>query len=183
MQISEFTQVDFTRWFTCWIIHFASLNFGFATWGWYHNLEMIPQLGGDFATWFAAAKMEAWAAKWHSCAKGGFHSLFCSCKMGFGLRNFAAAKFRTAWCGCLQTTITSSFQLRFTHRLKCWTPEFPSFKRHIVCIKWTPGSTQNVSNSCCPLEFLHVRFLSFSSFHSWFALAKNYEAPKLELIM
>ncbi|RVW95609.1 hypothetical protein CK203_039069 [Vitis vinifera] len=32
------------------------------------------ELGGDFTTWFAAAKMEAWAAKWHSCAKGGFRS-------------------------------------------------------------------------------------------------------------
>ena len=32
-------------------------------------------------------------------------------------------------------------------------------KRYIVCIKWTPGA-QNVSCSCSPLEFLHVRFLS-----------------------
>ena len=33
-------------------------------------------------------------------------------------------------------------------------------KRYIVCIKWTPGSTRNVSFSCSPLEFLRVRFLS-----------------------
>ena len=44
--------------------------------------------------------------------------------------------------------------------LKSWTPDFPSFKRHIICIKWTPRSARNVSYSCCPLAFLHVRFLS-----------------------
>ena len=30
---------------------------------------------------------------------------------------------------------------------------------------------------------LHVRFLCFSSLHSWLALAKNYEAPKLGFFM
>ncbi|RVW35447.1 hypothetical protein CK203_097220 [Vitis vinifera] len=59
------------------------------------DLQLHSQLGGDFATWFAAAKMEAWAAKWHSCAKA---------------------------------PICTSFQLRFAHRLKHWTPNFPSFK-------------------------------------------------------
>ena len=52
-----------------------------------------------------------------------YTSGFRSCEMAFGLQNF-----RTTWCGCLQTTITSSFQLQFTHRLKRWTPDFPSFE-------------------------------------------------------
>ena len=51
MQISEIAQVDFIRWFTCWIIHFSNLYFDFAswicdfaTWRWFHNLEMICNL-------------------------------------------------------------------------------------------------------------------------------------------
>ena len=54
---------------------------------WFHNLEVIPQLGddlqlvsqlgGDFATWFAAAKMEFQLAKWHTCAWRWFRSSFC----------------------------------------------------------------------------------------------------------
>ena len=88
---------------------------------------------------------------------GGF------CKLKHDLRKFPKLNlwFRnlrnclSVWCGCLPMAITSSFQLRFTHRLKRWTPDFPSFE----CIKWTLGSTLNVSFSCSPLEFLHVRFL------------------------
>ena len=41
--------------------------------------------------------------------------------------------------------------------LDSWLPEL---RKDIVYIKWTPGSTRNVSYSCCPLGFLHVRFLS-----------------------
>ena len=64
---------------------FCKLNLSF------HNLDVIPQLGddlqlhsqlgGDFATWFIAVKMEAWAAKWHSCAKGGFRSCETPCEI------------------------------------------------------------------------------------------------------
>ena len=73
--------------------------------------------------WFAAMKMEAWAAKWQSCAKGGFRSSFRNCEMGFGLRNF-----RSALRSCFQMAITSSFQLQFMHHLKRWTPDFLRFK-------------------------------------------------------
>ena len=51
-----------------------------------------------------------------------------------GLRKFRKAEkglrnsFST-WCSCLQMAITSSFQLRFAHRLKSWTPDFPSFEK------------------------------------------------------
>ena len=51
---------------------------------WFCNLEVIPQLGddlqlvsqlgGDFATWFAVAKMEFQLAKWHTCAWRWFRS-------------------------------------------------------------------------------------------------------------
>ncbi|RVW43570.1 hypothetical protein CK203_107090 [Vitis vinifera] len=34
----------------------------------------------------------------------------------------------STWCGCLPMAIISSFQLRFAHRLKHWTPDFPSFE-------------------------------------------------------
>ena len=39
------------------------------------------------------------------------------------LRNF-----RSTWCTCLQTAITSSFHFWFAHCLKCWTPDFLSFE-------------------------------------------------------
>ena len=88
---------------------------------------------------------------------GGFrklkHDLQKFRKLNWWFRNLRNCL--SVWCGCLPMAITSSFQLRFTHRLKRWTPDFPSFE----CIKWTLGSTLNVSFSCSPLEFLHVRFL------------------------
>ena len=37
----------------------------------------------------------------------------------------------STWCGCLPMAITSSFQLLFAHRLKRWTPDFPSFENDI----------------------------------------------------
>ena len=120
--------------------------------------QLHLQLGGDFATWFAAAKMEAWAAKWHSCAKGGFRSSFRSCEMGFGLRNF-----RSALCGCLQMAITSSFQLQFVHHLNRWTPDFPSFE---MTYSIHNLSSSNCSKSGCPLECFMLDFsLCFPSLH------------------
>ena len=94
------------------------------------------------------------------------------------LRNF-----RTAWSGCLQMAITSSFQLQFAHRLKCWTSDFPSFE-----MTYSVHEMDSKKCSKCVEEFLsswilHVRFLCFSSLHSWLALAKNYEAPKLGFFM
>ena len=35
----------------------------------------------------------------------------------------------SAWCSCLQMAITSSFQLRFAHHLKHWTPDFLTFEK------------------------------------------------------
>ena len=168
MQISEFTQVDF------------------ATWRWFRNLEMIcnlirsleviSQRGSQLRRWsfnlrsgtrvlaggFTAAKYLAKFHRWIS-----FRSSFHRCKMGFGLRNFRNKRlilqlrnFRTAWCGCIQTAITSSFQLQFVHCLKCWTPDFLSFET-------TYGMNEMESRkySKCVQQFLsswilHVRFLS-----------------------
>ena len=82
--------------------------------------------------------------------EGNFCSPFHSCEMGVrvlqsGTRvpndGFAAAKHPSKWGrGCeikkfplwlcaihLQTVITSSFQIQIAHRLKRWTPDFPSF--------------------------------------------------------
>ena len=101
---------------------------------WFCNLEMIPQLrddlqlhsqlGGDFATWFAA--------------KEHFRSPFRSCEMALvcqgvvsqlrnTVRNFRSS-IRSALCSCLQIVITSSFQLQLMYRLKHWTPNFLSFE-------------------------------------------------------
>ena len=35
----------------------------------------------------------------------------------------------STWCGCLPMDITSSFQLRFAHRLKHWTSDFLIFEK------------------------------------------------------
>ena len=96
---------------------------------------------------FATTK---WAAKWNPLAK--FGKVFRSCKTTSkhmcACRWFRSYEtpceisqvdcisqlisqlqnFCSALCGCLQTAITSSFELQFAHRLKCWTPNFPSFE-------------------------------------------------------
>ena len=72
------------------VIH--TLNYPFCKFKlWFHNLEVIPQLeddlqldsqlGGDFAMWFAVAKMEFQLAKWHTCACRWFRSCKTPCKI------------------------------------------------------------------------------------------------------
>ena len=51
-----------------------------------------------------------------------------------GLQNFRKAErgLRNSFsscCSCLQVAITSSFQLRFAHHLKHWTPDFLTFEK------------------------------------------------------
>ena len=45
------------------------------------DLQLDSQLGGDFATWFAAAKMEFQLAKWHTCAWRWFRSCETPCEI------------------------------------------------------------------------------------------------------
>ncbi|WKA06746.1 hypothetical protein VitviT2T_024631 [Vitis vinifera] len=128
--------------------------------------------------WFADAKMEAWAAKWHSCAKGGFHSSFRSCEMGFGLRNF-----RSALRGCLQMTITSSFQLQFAHRLKRWTPDFPRFEKRYSMHEMDSKKYSKCVQQLCHLEFFMLDFSLFPPCILDWLLAKDYKAPKFGLFL
>ena len=136
---------------------------------------VISQLGGDSATWrwfatcFAATKHLAKFRKWIS---------FRSCEMGFGLRNF-----RSTLCSCLQTAIISSFQLRFAHRLKHWTSDFPIFEKKYSMHKMDSSKHSKCVQKLLSSWILHVRFLFFSSLHSWLALAKDYETPKLGFFM
>ena len=169
---------------------------------------LVLQLGGDSATWrwFAIWRWFATSfAAWRPLRGQGpisrpFCSPFYSCEMrGLScemelvcqwvvsqlrntLRNFRSS-IRSTLCGCFQLAITSSFQLQFTYRLKRWTPDFPRFKT-----RYSMHEMDSRKYSKCVQQFLsswilHVRFLSFSSLHSWLALAKNYEAPKLEFFM
>ena len=108
---------------------------------WFCNLEMIPQLrddlqlhsqlGGDFATWFAAK--EHFRSPFRSCEMRGW-----SCEMALvcqgvvsqlrnTVRNFRSS-IRSTLCSCLQIVITSSFQLQLMSCLKHWTPNFLSFE-------------------------------------------------------
>ena len=93
------------------------------------------------------------------------------------LRNF-----RTAWCSCFQTAITSSFQIQFVYRLKRWTSNFSSFEtkysmHEMDSIKYSKYVQQLLSS-----WILHVRFLCFSSLHSWFAFGKGLQSSKAWII-
>ena len=87
---------------------------------------------------------------------------------------FAAAKhpvnfrnsIRLALCSCLQTTITSLFQLQFVHHLKSWTPNFPSFETTYSMHKMNSKKYSKCVQELLSSRILHVRFLSFSSLHS-----------------
>ncbi|RVW68523.1 hypothetical protein CK203_065551 [Vitis vinifera] len=45
------------------------------------DLQLDSQLGGDFATWFVAAKIEFQLAKWHTCACRWFGSCETPCEI------------------------------------------------------------------------------------------------------
>ena len=134
--------------------------------------QLHSQLGVDFATWFAARgqfrnhfaahfaalKWVYGAAKWHSCAKGWFCSCETTYKMGARLRNC-----RSALCSCLQTAITSSFQLQFMHHLKRWTPDFLSFEMTYSMHEMDSKKYSKCVQQLLSSWILHVRFLSLLS--------------------
>ena len=100
------------------------------------------------------------------------------CKMEtFSLQNFTAStlwfssqrlisqlqNWPSAWCDWLSMAITSSFQFWFTHHLKCWISDFPSFEMtysmHEMDSRKCSKSVQQLLSSW----ILHVRFLSLLS--------------------
>ena len=183
--------MDFAR----WIVHFPSLNFGFATWRWFRNLEMICNLE-MIRNFIRSLEATSWPRANFVAISQPISQLW---NKRMELRNgtrvprggFAVAKhpmnfrnsIRLALCSCLQTTITSLFQLQFVHHLKSWTPNFPSFETTYSMHKMNSRKYSKCVQELLSSRILHVRFLSFSSLHSWLALAKNYEAPKLEFFM
>ena len=82
----------------------------------------------------------------------------------------------SAYClhSCLQTALTSSFQLQFVYCLKFWTPDFPSFE--------TRYSMHNLSSrkcsKMCPTEVRLQHFRSWcagssSNGHNFFVSTPN----------
>ena len=72
-------------------------------------------------------------------------SWFRSCETPFQM----ASRLRnshSALSACLQTTITSSFHLQITYRLKRWTPDFPSFETRYHMHNLSSGSASKM----CP---------------------------------
>ena len=146
------------------IVTFSSLDF--TTWRWFRNLEMICNLIRSLEVISqprAISQPRSIFAGWRH-----FRSPFRSFQMGLGgcemvlvcqgvvsqlwniLRNFRSS-FRLALRGCLQTAITSLFQLQFMHRLKSWTPDFLSFetrysmheidsRKYSKCVQQFPSS-------------------------------------------
>ena len=106
------------------------------------------------------------------------------------LRNFRKLisqlrNFRSAWCDCLQMAITSSFQLRFAHCLKRWTPDFPRFKTIYSVYKMDSRKF-----SKCVLQLLSswissclIPLFVFPPCILDLLLAKDYKAPKLGFFM
>ena len=177
--------MDFTR----WIVHFPSLNFGFETWRWFaiwrwfttsftawRPLRGQGPISQPFCSPFRSFKMRGWSCEMALVCQGLVLQLRNT------LRNFRSS-IHLALHSCLQTTITSSFQLQFVYRFKCWTPNFSSFKKTYSMHKMNSRKYSKCVQELLSSRILHVRFLSFSSLHSWLALAKNYEAPKLEFFM
>ena len=80
---------------------------------WFRNLEMIcnviSQLGGDFATWFAAAKMEFQLAKWHTCAWRWFRSCETPCEIFASGFHFAAHFAAAKWALCCEIFATKGW--------------------------------------------------------------------------
>ena len=159
-----------------WIVHFASLNFDFAswicdftTWRWFCHLEMIYNL---FHSLEVNLQRGSQLRRWSFNLRSGTHVL------GGGF----AAHF-ASWCSCLQTTITSSFQLQFVYRWKRWTSDLSRFETTYSMYQKDSRKYSKYVQQFLSSWILHIRFLCFSSLHSWLALAKNYEAPKLGFFM
>ena len=122
--------------------------------------KVVSQLKGDFAAVSQLQNEGNCAAKWHSCAKKWFRSCETPFQMVYRLRNS-----RSALRACLQTTITSSFQLQIMHRLKLWTPEFPSFE--------TRYGMHNLSSRKCFKNVSNSIKMEVRHFRSWFAQSSS----------
>ena len=122
--------------------------------------KVVSQLKGDFAAISQLRNEGNYAAKWHSCAKKWFRSCETPFQMVSRLRNS-----RSALRACLQTTITSSFQLQIVYRLKCWTPDFPSFE--------TRYRMHNLSSRKCFKNVSNSSEMEVRHFRSWFAQSSS----------
>nr|CAN74812.1 hypothetical protein VITISV_015189 [Vitis vinifera] len=142
------------------------------------------------------------AAKWDFRSRVPFSQPISQLRNGVGrLRNgtrvpkgcFAAVKHHAKWgFGCeipaqlcavhLQTAITFSFQLQIKHRLKLWTPDFPSFeKRYIMHNLSSRKCFKNVSNSSKMQHFRSCHFAAISQLRNeghcaakWHSCAKRW---------
>ena len=103
---------------------------------------------------------------------------FCKGRLISQLRNFP-----TAWCSCLQTAITSSFQLQFVHHLKRWTPNFPSFKTTYSMHKMNSRKYSKCIQQLLSSWILHVRFLCFSSLEFLIGFGKELWSSKAWFFM
>ena len=76
------------------------------------------------------------------------------------------------WCSCLQMAITSSFQLRFVHCLKPWTPDFLSFKT--IYSMYIMDSTKSSKFVLKVRIYNAIRFLSSKFPCSWVLLHASF---------
>ena len=89
--------------------------------------------------------------------------------------DFAALRnWPSAWCDHLPMALTSSLQLRFANRLKCWISNFPRFEKKYSMQQMDFKKCSKSVKQLMYSWILHVRFLSLlSSLHSWFVYGKG----------
>ena len=105
----------------------------------------------NFASWRSPFHSQRLISQPSSCdfaAKGWFRSL----------RNWPSA-----WCDRIPMALTSSFQLRFTYRLKHWIADFSSFKTTYSVHKLSSSKYSKSVQHFLSSWILHVRFLSLLS--------------------
>ena len=113
--------------------------------------------------------------QWVNSKLGSFWSGFRIHKLDLKFISWISKSFQNdplARCICLQMSITSSFQLRFAHRLKRWTPEFPRFK--MIYITYKMDSIKCSKFVLKIRVYVTIRFLSSKFPCSWILLHASF---------
>ena len=165
MQISEICTGGFRK-----VIHM--LNYPFCKFElWFCNLEVISQLGDDFATWrWFATSFAAW--RWFRNVVRNYEDGGMGCKMALvgqrwvsqlisQLRNgLWAVKFSLIFARLSSNSHNFFVSTLIRVRLKRWTPDFPSLETTYSMHEMDSRKYSKYVQQFLSSWILHVRFLS-----------------------